>query len=181
MYNFTSIYLSYYPSNKILLLVGADLYRITIKIAKQNVQGTEQRCLYSIDWYKRQARGILQEHINNMKLYRNLKYPLFYLMHCLGFVKQYLNYFSHSTAYHFSGFFFNMLTAYCETDLRLICINRSTHGQVVFFIGAFGVYRVIGHVCLSLCLFVCLFVHRFSMKIYTLQCPYQICTGVEAY
>ena len=157
MYNFTSIYLSCYPYKKILLLVGADLYRITIKIAEQNVQGTEQRCLYSIDWYKRQARGILQEHINNMKLYRNLKYPLFCLMHCLGFVKQYLNYFSHSTAYHFSVFFFNMLTAYCETDLRLIGINRSTHGHVVLYrcLRRLQGNRSCLFVSLPVCLFVC--------------------------
>ena len=37
--------------------------------------------------------------------------------------------------------------------------------HMVFIIGAFSDYRVIGHVCLFVCLFVCLSVHRFSMKL----------------
>ena len=42
--------------------------------------------------------------------------------------------------------------------LVLPLTENSFTGANVLIIGAFGVYRVIGHVCLSVCLFVCMFV-----------------------
>ena len=54
---------------------------------------------------------------------------------------------------------------YINTVTLEIIVTLNNNKVNIFIIGAFGDYRVIGHVCWSVCLFVCLFVHRFSMKL----------------